>query len=562
MRDMTGISRIAAAVVMGTVFASCMTERRAIEGADEKAIQLATERWRAETGVTNAFDFASPRDMLSLAIALEEVRRGSTNVVFEPIGTADPLAVDTNGLVRISLDDALRIGAKNNREFRTLKDSVYTAALSVDSEDWAFSTSFAGMLAGALSGDPEFKRADYSAGGDSKLVRRKFEQGAVVAGNFAIDIAQMLREDWHSFAWCGDLAVSIPLLRGAGRDVVRESLTQAERDLDYAILRFERYRQTLALKLAKDYFGVLELAQNHRNSMDNAHRLEMNFRRAEMMFKAGRMTRIEFDQAKTDLLIARQSVITTEQSRRDSLDEFKMTLGLSPELPLELKDSELSRLENRMNALADSGAAATAAFPPLVEAVTLAVSNRQDLAVTRGAAEDSDRKAKVVADSLRADLTLEGTAAYDASREKDGGTRDATRTGLKAKFSAPWDRRVERNRYAAAVNAAHRARRTYEEAEDRVRDDVMSGYRDLEASKMLYMNRLESWKTACLRVQANDLFTQSGRSSMRDILEAESALLSARNALCSAVISWWKSSLSLRLAMGGLEVDQEGRWVE
>ena len=42
---------------------------------------------------------------------------------------------------------------------------------------------------------------------------------------------------------------------------------------------------------------------------------------------------------------------------------------------------------------------------------------------------------------------------------------------------------------------------------------------------------------------------------MRDILEAESAMLTARNALCSAVISWRISDLSLRTAMGTLEVN-------
>ena len=68
---------------------------------------------------------------------------------------------------------------------------------------------------------------------------------------------------------------------------------------------------------------------------------------------------------------------------------------------------------------------------------------------------------------------------------------------------------------------------------------------------------MESLKTAQMRVDSNDLFMQSGRSSMRDILEAESAMLTARNALCSAVISWRISDLSLRSSMGTLAVDRE-----
>ena len=49
---------------------------------------------------------------------------------------------------------------------------------------------------------------------------------------------------------------------------------------------------------------------------------------------------------------------------------------------------------------------------------------------------------------------------------------------------------------------------------------------------------------------------------MRDILEAEASLLTARNALCSAVIDWWTSDLTLKCAMGALKIDREGTWAK
>ena len=47
---------------------------------------------------------------------------------------------------------------------------------------------------------------------------------------------------------------------------------------------------------------------------------------------------------------------------------------------------------------------------------------------------------------------------------------------------------------------------------------------------------------------------------MRDILEAESALLTAQNALCTAVVEWRMCDLSLRTAMGILAVGDDGAW--
>lgn len=533
-------SVVAPAMAVLLALAGCMTPEKAERDADNAADRLAIAAWEKAMGVTNIFGIAYEGDPIA------------------------PLVPDTNGIVRLSLDDALRVGAKNNRQFRRHKETVFVRALSLDSEEYAFSTTFSGMILGALSGEPEIVKESVSAGGDSSLARRKFEQGAVMTGNAAVDIAKMIRDDWHSFAWTGDITMSIPLMRGAGRDIVREPLTQAERNLVYSIWTFERYRQTFALSLAKAYFNVLKYYQNHLNSGDNVKRLEQNYSRAEMMFEAGRMDRIQTDQAKTDLLNARQTMITTKQSYQDALDNFKITLGLPPETPVELRAEELRALEERMESLAAATDDALANYPMESEALISAVRSRRDLAVVRGESEDADRQVKIKADALRADLTVEGGASYNGNRHggdpKRDTVQDSTDTRAKIKFSMPWDRRRERNQYRQALVSRDQAIREYTESEDNVKNEVRAGYRDLVAMRALYGNKVEAYRTACMRVEANDLFMQSGRSSMRDILEAESALLSARNALCSAVIDWWTSDLELRCAMGGLEIRRDGTW--
>ena len=520
--------------------AGCMTPEKAERDADKTAEQLAIAAWEKSVGATNIFGIAYAGDPIA------------------------PLVPDTNGIVRLSLDDALRVGAKNNRQFRKHKETIFVRALALDTEEYAFSTTFSGMLAGALSGDPEIVKESVSAGGDSNLARRKFEQGAVMTGNAAVDIVKMIRDDWHSFAWTGDITMSIPLMRGAGRDIVRESLTQAERNLVYSIWTFERYRQTFALSLAKAYFNVLKYYQNHLNSGDNVKRLEQNYSRAEMMFEAGRMDRIQTDQAKTDFLNARQTMITTKQSYQDALDDFKITLGLSPETPVELRAEELRALEGSMESRAAASDDALVNYPIESESMISAVRSRRDLAVIRGGAEDAERQVKIRADALRADLTVEGGASYNGNRRgSDSGrdtVHDSTDTRAKIRFSLPWDRRRERNQYRQALVTRDQAFREYAESEDEIKNEVRAGYRDLVAKRALYGNKVEAYKTACMRVEANDLFMQSGRSSMRDILEAESALLSARNALCSAVIDWWTSDLELRCATGALDVRRDGTW--
>lgn len=546
-----------AAALLALLHSGCLTPEKAEREADETAIALATACWREQSGATNEFNVARPLDVLTLRIALEAVRQGVTNAVFPRIDGVAPLE-PSNGVTYLSLEDALRIGARNNRKYQTLKETVYQHALTLDTESYAFDTTFSGFLLGTLTGKPELTK-DYAQAGSG--AKRKFEQGTTLAGNMAIDVTKMIRDDWHSFAWTGDLTATIPLLRGSGRDIVREPLTQAERDLDYAILTFERYRQTYALSIAKAYYNVLSYAQNMRNSEGNATRLEQNWKRAEMMFKAGRMDRIQVDQARTDLLTARQSIITTRKNYENALDNFKISLGLPPEAPIALRDEELSRLQAAMETKARTQPDALTDYPLEEEAMNIALTERRDLAVTRGDLVDAERAVMISADALRADITVEGGVTYDAKRKQHKDSVDDTVESVaKLRFSAPWDRRKERNAYRKALILLEQSRRTLQEEEDSVKNEVMAGYRDLVAARALYENKVEAFKVAQKRVESNDLFMQSGRSSMRDILEAESALLTAQNALCSAVVEWRTSELSLRSAMGILAIKDDGTW--
>ena len=192
------------------------------------------------------------------------------------------------------------------------------------------------------------------------------------------------------------------------------------------------------------------------------------------------------------------------------------------------------------------------------QAQNIALTERRDLFVARGDLIDAERAVSVAADALRADITVEGGLTYDARRRQHAQSIDDTvASTAKLRFSAPWDRRKERNAYRKALITLEQSRRTLEENEDAVKNEVRAGYRDLVAARALYENKVEAFKVAQKRVESNDLFMQSGRSSMRDILEAESALLTAQNALCSAVVEWRMCDLSLRTAMGILKVGGE-----
>lgn len=58
------------------------------------------------------------------------------------------------------------------------------------------------------------------------------------------------------------------------------------------------------------------------------------------------------------------------------------------------------------------------------------------------------------------------------------------------------------------------------------------------------------------------MFFEAGRSELRDLLEAQSALLTARNALTSAVINYRMAELQFQRDAGILKIDDNGLLIE
>ena len=536
---------------------ACMTPSRADREAGEAGTRLATAYWQSQTGCTNTFDVSRPSGALTLRLALMALAQGNEDTVFPEIPHVT--AVITNDVWRLSLADALNVAAQNDRQYQRLKEDVFKAALDLDSQQFLFETSFTGLLLGLLSGNSE--SADTATGRAGAGFQRQFENGATIAGNLALDVARLLQSDWHSLGITGDLSMTVPLLRGSGREVVREPLTQAERNLMYAIRRFEYYRQTYAVAVAAGYYGVLETVQYLKNAQDNERRQDINCRRAEMMFEAWRnnMRSIDVDQARSGLLAAGDGVVSMRRTYENLLDAFKLSIGLPPESRIELDNQELEMLQQEIEAAAREGTGGERMFPDEPDACVIALARRLDLSIVRDAFGDAERGLAVAADALRADVALTGTARSGQSSTSDNSHFKAQESwGAGLRMDLPWNRRRERNAYKKQLIAVEQAKRDIEEKEDGIKAAVRKGLRNLAAAEATYKIQAEALRVAEVRVRSNELFMEAGRSTMRDVLEAQSALLQSRNSLCAAVIGWRLCELELRRDMGTLTVSETG----
>jgi outer membrane protein TolC len=507
---------------------------------------------------------------------------------------AFPLPAERGKSLRLSLLDALQVSARNSREYQEVKEEVFRVALDLDLERNEFRNIFAGLLEGFIgtSGESGSAVSEGGASGESAVARR-LKSGAELTGRIALDLIKLLTQDGSSsLGIFADATVSIPLLRGSGKHIVTEPLTQAERNVLYAMWEFERFKKTFAVQVASDYLSVLLAEQEVDNAEQNYRGLITSTRRAQRLAEAGRLPWFQFDQSLQNELRARDRWIRSRESRDRRLDAFKVAMGLPTDAHIELDAGELEDLAKTARRVLslDELKAGPESVPPAdapvelkepdttgvgplemkdEKAIELALVGRLDLLAALGRVYDAQRKVVVAADALRGELTLFGSAAVGERRGAGSAELpDADIVFDKGRYAAlltldlPLERTAERNAYRESYIFLEQAVRDVQGLEDRVKLEVRNRLRSLLESRESITIQYQAVNIAERRVKSTDLFLQAGRADVRDVLESSEALLNAQNALASALVDYRVSELELQRDLGVLEVDETGLWKE
>jgi outer membrane protein TolC len=559
--------------------------------ADRTAYGIVAQKQREALGREEDFTIEAPEQSLRARLLKDQalpqaISPTPSQIVIGEEGEQAP--------VQLGLLEALQVGAKNNRDYQERKEDLFRSALALDLERDEFRHSFSGLLSTLFSTDAsDSSTVSGIQGAADGGVTRKLKSGAELTGLIAVDLVKLLTQGGASaLGLLADASISIPLLRGAGSDIVSEPLTQAERNVIYAIYDFERYKRIYAVRVASDYLGVLSDQQQVRNSEENYRGLIAATRRARRLADTGRLPEFQFDQAIQDELRSRSRWVQARQSYLGNLDSFKVLIGLPADAAVELDAGELKRLEGlatTLSQVADSERYAgnvPSADAEIVlrepdrtgggplemapaKAVRLALASRLDLRQTLGEVADARRKVKVAADALRAELTLLGSASLGEGRSISSATSDdASLDPGKGAYSAllsldlPIERTAERIAYRNSLIAQQRAVRAVEELEDGIKLAVRNKLRDLLEAREGLQIQAQAVRLAEKRVKSTNLFLQAGRAVIRDLLESQEALLSAQNSMTSAVVNYRIAELELQRDLGVLEVDEQGLWQE
>ncbi len=580
------------------ILTGCSSPGKHRERIDETALKIIEQTQKEALGRTEPFSIETPEESLrkrlfvsqnlpysrpaSLGVSnLESIEHWPDDDYINKNSAAAEVSWGTETL-HFSLMDALQVAARNSRQYQTAKENLFRAALRLDLQRDRYRNTFASALDSNNSVD--FGGDDTVSSINNSLVgnlSRDFLNGISLSTQIGFDLIKLLSPvSSSSHGLFGDASISIPLLRGAGRHIASEPLTQAERDTVYAIYDFERFKRTFAVNIAERYFSMLRVMDSIDNSENNYRRVVRSTRLMKRLGDAGDREPAEVDQSIQSELSSRSNWISSQISYQRNLDSFKTLLGLPPDAQITLDTKDLLQLAaatqnivpasdvNTTEETAPSFDAPVILKPPSFDnagpyeidedtGIQLAFQNRLDLRIAQGDVYDAQRAVVIAADRLRAEFTLLGNAS-------DGGDLNFQKGRYNAllMLDLPIERTSEIISYRESIINLERSVRNLQELEDIIKLDVRDRLHDLQEFRESLQIETKAVTLAERRVRNMDLSIQAGRLTARDLLDAQSSLLASQNSLTANRIDYRMAELALQRDLGVLQVNEKGIWKE
>lgn len=511
----------------------------------------------------------------------------------------------------ISLEQALEIAVKRNRQYQNQKEGLYLRALSLTLERHQY-TPIPSLTGGTqvnrstqdVSIQSDFSRAnglsqefidqlETLTGQPADLLnayQQIVEEAGALAGldNPHTDIEERISQsgdaslgvDWLLKSG-GNLAIGLtsnflrfitgdpnttsstaliasftqPLLRGRGAKVAAERLTQAERNLLYELRAFTQFRKEFTVQICSAYYGVLQNRDVVRNNWRGLENFRRSVARERALTTEGRRTPAALGRLEQAELSRENSWIESVRRFRESLDRFKIQLGLSTDEAVVLDEADMTFLRTeglKHPNLSDE------------DAVKVATATRLDLLTEQDRVADAERRVKLAEDALKPGLDFILSGRIDTPPDGNYDALDVDRgrwsAGLDTDLNL--DRKPERNAYRSAVIDYERAQREYTLAEDNIKLEVREGWRVLEQAKRNYEIALKSVELNERRVEEQNLLAELGRATILDQVDAQNDLTSAQNDLTAALVAHTIARLEFWRDMGILFIKENGRWEE
>ena len=273
------------------------------------------------------------------------------------------LSVDSEGAIVLDKETAVRLALKHSPAYQTAMENLYKSALTVSAQRYLFDTKFYGgnSLFYSANGTPTTTLEDRT---DLSL-RRNFATGADVMVGLANTLTwQFSGPDTFTTQSVMNFAFIQPLLKGGGRAVVLEDLTQSERDFLAEVRQMVYYQQGFYVSTVTGsggvpgpggggsggssggYYSLLSNQVQINNQIHNIASLEDTLNRTTQLFTAGRLEKkVDVIRTRIQLLDSQNSLLQQKGNYEGSIESYLQALGLPPDQKVRVQDPLLEQFE-------------------------------------------------------------------------------------------------------------------------------------------------------------------------------------------------------------------------
>jgi len=303
-----------------------------------------------------------------------------------------------DGSVKLNVNSALKLAYMHSPSHQDQLETLYLSALDVTAERFRLETQFFGGHDAAYAHNGSLAPAGLSFDSASgqfvvtpsadvdglesnrltmasalRLERRFATAGQLLAGFANSFVFEFTGGDANLSASLANFTFIQPLLRGAGKDVALERLTSIERTLLANLRAYGQFRQGFYTQVAigelgvtgpqrggrgtnltvfsgqagvSGYIGLLQQLQQIRNSEDNLSLQLRTLAQLEALLDVGVIDLVQVDQFRQSVENERDNLLKSRNRLALALDRYKTsTLGLPPELPVELDDTLIRQFQ-------------------------------------------------------------------------------------------------------------------------------------------------------------------------------------------------------------------------
>jgi len=475
----------------------------------------------------------------------------------------------------LTLDEALAIGVKTSRTYQSRKEQLYLSALSLTLIRHQFAPLFS--ASGNVNYEVQTERAvtigiDELTGQPKPIFSDNLVEEHRVTGSgdisaswlirdvgrittaFTVDAVRLITGD-RSLTTSSQISATFvrPLLRNAGFKQEIETLIQAERQLLYDLRDFTRFRKDFTVQLATSYYGVLGNRDAVGNSFLNLQSSTKNAERSRALAQEGRITQSDLGRLEQQELSTESAWINAVRNYQQSLDNFKLQLGLHVNERIILDDSELSKLQIEHPGL------------QVEDSIQVALAARLDYLNAKDELGDAERKVELAANFLKPQVDLTANVSINNNpNDKNWSLPDPGRYRWSAGaiVDPGLDRVAERNAYRSSLITRDRAARAITEQEDEIRLQVRDSWRTLDQAKRNYEISEIGVRLAERRVEEQNLLAELGRAKAQDQVDAQNDLISSKNQRTQALVTHTIARLQFWNNLGILYVKENGKWEE